>query len=328
MPRGADHAEGRSPRRAHSQPSDRPAVQRTRGPGRRDLRRPGGDSDRERASLQRDPGEEPRPRGREPPQERVPREHVARAADAAERDHRVQRGHARAYVRRAQRAPGGVPQGHPLLGPPPPHAHQRHPRPLQDRGRQDGARARLLLAADRARERSDDDPRASLPSRDRAHPRARRGAPRRPDLGRERARTGQRVQLHTSSAMSGDGKLVLLVEDNEKNMKLARDILRFKGYRVTEATTGEDAVASAASDPPDLVLMDIQLPGIDGIEAFRRIRSDPKTAKVPVVALTASVMAGDRERFDKAGFDGFIAKPIDVKQFPDQVASYLAKGRA
>ncbi|TMF60048.1 MAG: response regulator [Chloroflexi bacterium] len=128
--------------------------------------------------------------------------------------------------------------------------------------------------------------------------------------------------------MSGDGKLVLLVEDNEKNMKLARDILRFKGYRVTEATTGEDAVASAASEPPDLVLMDIQLPGIDGIEAFRRIRSDPKTAKVPVVALTASVMAGDRERFDKAGFDGFIAKPIDVKQFPDQVASYLAKGRA
>ena len=128
--------------------------------------------------------------------------------------------------------------------------------------------------------------------------------------------------------MSGDGKLVLLVEDNEKNMKLARDILRFKGYRVTEATTGEGAVASAASDPPDLVLMDIQLPGIDGIEAFRRIRSDPKTAKVPVVALTASVMAGDRERFDKAGFDGFIAKPIDVKQFPDQVATYLARGRA
>jgi len=128
--------------------------------------------------------------------------------------------------------------------------------------------------------------------------------------------------------MSGDGKLVLLVEDNEKNMKLARDILRFKGYRVTEATTGEDAVASAGAEPPDLVLMDIQLPGIDGIEAFRRIRSDPKTAKVPVVALTASVMAGDRERFDKAGFDGFIAKPIDVKQFPDQVASYLAKGRA
>ena len=128
--------------------------------------------------------------------------------------------------------------------------------------------------------------------------------------------------------MSGDGKLVLLVEDNEKNMKLARDILRFKGYRVTEATTGEDAVASAASEPPDLVLMDIQLPGIDGIEAFRRIRSDPKTATIPVVALTASVMAGDRERFDKAGFDGFIAKPIDVKQFPDQVASYLAKGRA
>jgi two-component system cell cycle response regulator DivK len=118
-------------------------------------------------------------------------------------------------------------------------------------------------------------------------------------------------------------KHILLVEDNEKNMKLARDILTFKGYRVSEATTGEDAVASAASELPDIVLMDIQLPGIDGIEAFRRIRADAKTAHIPVVALTASVMAGDRERFDRAGFDGFIAKPISVKEFPGQVAHYL-----
>jgi two-component system cell cycle response regulator DivK len=122
--------------------------------------------------------------------------------------------------------------------------------------------------------------------------------------------------------MSGE-KHILLVEDNEKNMKLARDVLRFKGYRVSEATTGEDAVASAAKELPDLVLMDIQLPGIDGIEAFRRIRADAKTAHIPVVALTASVMAGDRERFDKAGFDGFISKPINVKEFPSQVADYL-----
>jgi two-component system cell cycle response regulator DivK len=123
-------------------------------------------------------------------------------------------------------------------------------------------------------------------------------------------------------------KHILLVEDNEKNMKLARDILKFKGYRVSEATTGEDAVASATNGLPDIVLMDIQLPGIDGIEAFRRIRSDAKTAHIPVVALTASVMAGDRERFDKAGFDGFIAKPINVKEFPGQVADYLDRKRA
>ncbi len=123
-------------------------------------------------------------------------------------------------------------------------------------------------------------------------------------------------------------KHVLLVEDNEKNLKLARDLLQFKGYRVTAATTGEAAVAAVARETPDLVLMDIQLPGIDGIEALRRIRQDGKAANVPVIALTASVMAGDRERFDKAGFDGFIAKPINVKEFPDQVASYLAKGRA
>jgi two-component system cell cycle response regulator DivK len=122
-------------------------------------------------------------------------------------------------------------------------------------------------------------------------------------------------------------KHILLVEDNEKNMKLARDILKFKGYRVSEATTGEDAVASAASELPDIVLMDIQLPGIDGIEAFRRIRSDAKTAHIPVVALTASVMAGDRERFDRAGFDGFIAKPINVKEFPGQVADYIDRQR-
>ncbi len=123
-------------------------------------------------------------------------------------------------------------------------------------------------------------------------------------------------------------KHVLLVEDNEKNLKLARDLLQFKGYRVTAATTGEAAVAAVARETPDLVLMDIQLPGIDGIEALRRIRQDGKAANVPVIALTASVMAGDRERFDKAGFDGFIAKPINVREFPDQVASYLAKGRA
>jgi two-component system cell cycle response regulator DivK len=121
---------------------------------------------------------------------------------------------------------------------------------------------------------------------------------------------------------------IVLVEDNEKNMKLARDILTFKGHTVYEATTGEAAVETATRELPDLVLMDIQLPGIDGIEALRRIRIDGQAARIPVVALTASVMADDRERFDKAGFDGFIAKPIDVKSFATQVAALIAKGRS
>ncbi len=120
---------------------------------------------------------------------------------------------------------------------------------------------------------------------------------------------------------------ILLVEDNEKNMKLARDLLAYKGHTVFEATTGEAAVAAATKELPDLVLMDIQLPGIDGIEALRRIRADGKAARIPVVALTASVMANDRERFDKAGFDAFIAKPIEVRTFNDQVMKLIAKGR-
>jgi two-component system, cell cycle response regulator DivK len=120
---------------------------------------------------------------------------------------------------------------------------------------------------------------------------------------------------------------ILLVEDNEKNMKLARDLLAYNGHTVYEATTGETAVATATKELPDLVLMDIQLPGIDGIEALRRIRADTKAASIPIVALTASVMANDRERFDKAGFDAFIAKPIDVKKFNEQVTQLISKGR-
>jgi two-component system cell cycle response regulator DivK len=121
---------------------------------------------------------------------------------------------------------------------------------------------------------------------------------------------------------------IVLVEDNDKNMKLARDLLVYKGHTVFEATTGEAAVTTTTKELPDLVLMDIQLPGIDGIEALRRIRADGKATRIPVVALTASVMANDRERFDKAGFDGFIAKPIDVKTFAQDVAALIARGRA
>ena len=118
-------------------------------------------------------------------------------------------------------------------------------------------------------------------------------------------------------------ELILIVEDNEKNLKLARDVLRFHGFRTIEAIDGESAVTMASEQLPALVLMDIQLPGIDGIAAMKRIRADERTKHIPTVALTASVMTGDRERFDDAGFDGFIAKPIDVKSFPATVRGYL-----
>jgi two-component system cell cycle response regulator DivK len=112
---------------------------------------------------------------------------------------------------------------------------------------------------------------------------------------------------------------VLIVEDNEKNMKLARDVLQAKGYATLEALTGEDGVKLAKEKLPDLVLMDIQLPGINGIEAFKQIRADARTARIPVVALTASVTPTDRHAITAAGFDAFVSKPINLKEFLDTV---------
>ena len=122
--------------------------------------------------------------------------------------------------------------------------------------------------------------------------------------------------------------LILLVEDNEKNMKLARDLLRFHGFETIEATNAEDGIVLARERRPRLILMDIQLPGIDGVTALSRLREDAATATIPVVAMTASVMKEDRERFDRAGFDGFLMKPIDVRAFPQQVRDAVARGRA
>ena len=122
--------------------------------------------------------------------------------------------------------------------------------------------------------------------------------------------------------------LVLIVEDNEKNMKLARDLLQYHGFATAEATNAEDGIALAKERTPKLVLMDIQLPGMDGVSALEHLRKDPNTSRIPIVAMTASVMKEDRERFDKAGFDGFITKPIDVRAFPQQVRDAVAKGRA
>ena len=122
-------------------------------------------------------------------------------------------------------------------------------------------------------------------------------------------------------------ELILIVEDNEKNLKLTRDLLRFHGFETIEARSAEDGITLARERRPRLVLMDIQLPGMDGVSALRALRDDAATSSIPVVALTASVMKEDRERFDKAGFDGFITKPISVKEFPDQVRGYMS-GRA
>jgi two-component system, cell cycle response regulator DivK len=119
------------------------------------------------------------------------------------------------------------------------------------------------------------------------------------------------------------GELILVVEDNEKNRKLVRDLLTVKGYRVLEAESGEDGVRTAREQRPALVLMDIQLPGIDGIEALRRLRADPETATIPVVAVTASAMTRDRQTILAAGFDGYQAKPISVRPFLELVREVL-----
>ena len=108
------------------------------------------------------------------------------------------------------------------------------------------------------------------------------------------------------------GERILVVEDNEKNMKLFRDVLNATGYTTLGAATGAGAVALAAERVPDLVLMDIQLPDIDGVEALARLRDDARTASIPVLALTAQAMHGDRERFLEAGFDGYVSKPVDI----------------
>jgi two-component system cell cycle response regulator DivK len=120
---------------------------------------------------------------------------------------------------------------------------------------------------------------------------------------------------------------ILIVEDNEKNMKLVRDILRHNGHTTLEAVTGEEGVRLALSERPDLVLMDIQLPDIDGIEALRRIREVKALDGMPVIAVSASVMPDDQHKIVSSGFDAFITKPINLKQFLETVKRFLAGGR-
>ena len=119
------------------------------------------------------------------------------------------------------------------------------------------------------------------------------------------------------------GELILLVEDNDKNRKLVRDVLTVKGYRLVEAETGEDGVRLAQEHHPALILMDIQLPGINGIEALRQLRAAAATAAIPVMAVTASAMTHDRQAIMAAGFDAYQSKPISVRPFLELVREVL-----
>jgi two-component system cell cycle response regulator DivK len=122
-------------------------------------------------------------------------------------------------------------------------------------------------------------------------------------------------------------KLVLIVEDDTLSLTLTRDLLQLGGFRTVEATSAEEGVKLAHSEHPDLILMDIQLPGMDGIAALRELRNDSVTSGIPVVAVTASVMTADRERFSSAGFDGLMEKPVDATAFARDVGMFCERGR-
>ncbi|HKA43142.1 MAG TPA: response regulator [Burkholderiales bacterium] len=121
--------------------------------------------------------------------------------------------------------------------------------------------------------------------------------------------------------------LVLIVEDNEKNLKLVRDVLQVKGYETVEARTAEDGLKIARERIPALVLMDVQLPGMNGIDALKALRANAATAAIPVVAITASVMQHDRQQIVGAGFDGFVEKPVNLKNLLDTVQHAVQKNK-
>ena len=121
------------------------------------------------------------------------------------------------------------------------------------------------------------------------------------------------------------GELILIVEDNEKSRRLLRDILQANGYQTMESDTAEEGIQVAQQSLPALVLMDIQLPGINGMEARLQLRDDPKTRHIPVVAVTASAMLHDRSDIENAGFDAFQSKPIDINQILKLVRDLIVR---
>ena len=124
------------------------------------------------------------------------------------------------------------------------------------------------------------------------------------------------------------GELIMIVEDNERNLKLLRDVLGVHGYRTVEARSGEEAVLLARAERPQLVLMDIQLPGMDGVAALRELRGSPESAATPVVAVTAFAMKEDHERFLTAGFDAYLEKPVNIRELRSCVESHLGAAAA
>jgi two-component system, cell cycle response regulator DivK len=119
---------------------------------------------------------------------------------------------------------------------------------------------------------------------------------------------------------------ILIVEDNDKNMKLVRDVLQAKGFATIEAGDAEDGIRLASERHPDLILMDIHLPGMSGVDALKVLRADASTARIPIAAVTASVMQQDRAMIMDAGFDAYVSKPISLKEFLDTVRMLLERG--
>ncbi len=120
------------------------------------------------------------------------------------------------------------------------------------------------------------------------------------------------------------GALILIVEDNQKNMKLIRDVLQFQGYQTLEAETAEAGIKLARERQPALILMDIQLPEMDGREAMKVLKADEKTRQIPIVAVTSFAMKGDRERLLADGFNDYLAKPVSIKELPKVVERHVS----
>ena len=122
-----------------------------------------------------------------------------------------------------------------------------------------------------------------------------------------------------------NSRKILVVEDNDMNMQLVEFLLEEGGYDIVKATSGEEALAITRDASPDLILMDIHLPGMDGLSVVRAMKEDARTSRIPILALTAHAMRGDRDRFLDAGCDGYISKPIDVKTFVASIERYIAR---
>jgi two-component system cell cycle response regulator DivK len=138
-----------------------------------------------------------------------------------------------------------------------------------------------------------------------------------------RWQSGNLDQVGLENVMAAE--LILIIEDNEKNLKLVRDLLQIKGYQTLEAGAAEPGIELARRYVPQLILMDIQLPGMDGVTALSQLRSDPVTAKIPVIALTAFAMQNERQRFRSAGFDSYLVKPINIRELLTVIGEFCGQ---